>query len=254
MGITLKPSRVIARMKRGGEIVAEALSAVRKAVQPGISTAELDAIAEETIRMHKGARPAFKGYRDYPATLCVSVNEEVVHGIPARDRRLREGDIVSLDIGVQLNGYFTDAAITVPVGKIPDEVAKFLAVTEHALMEGINEARPGGRLGDISATIQGIAEGNGYSVVRSLVGHGIGSSLHEDPQVPNFGNPDTGIELVEGLVLAIEPMFNMGGWEVRTLRDNWTVVTVDGSCSAHFEHTVAITRDKPLILTACGLC
>jgi methionyl aminopeptidase len=246
---TLKSSQAIARMKRSGRIVAETLDAVRKMVRPGVSTAELDEVAERTIRSHDGARPAFKGYRGFPATLCVSLNEEVVHGIPSRKRVLRKGNIVSLDVGVYFDGYYADAAITVSVDDVPEEVRRFLDVTEMSLQMGLDQARPGKRLGDISAAIQEVGESHGFSVIRSLVGHGIGSQLHEDPQVPNFGQPNTGMELKEGLVLAIEPMFNMGGWEVKTLFDRWTVVTVDGSFSAHFEHTVAITRNGPMILT-----
>ncbi len=248
-GVSLKSPDAIAKMRSSGRIVAAALQAVRDYIEPGVSTADLNGVAEDTILSFEGALPAFKGYRGFPCTLCVSLNDEVVHGIPSRKRKLKEGDIVSLDVGVFLDGYFADAAITVPVGDVPESVVRFLEVTELALMKGLDRARPGNRLGDISSTIQGVAEAERYSVVRSLVGHGIGSSLHEDPQVPNFGFPGTGIELREGLVLAIEPMFNMGGWEVRTLQDNWTVVTVDGSISAHFEHTVAITRDEPQILT-----
>jgi methionyl aminopeptidase len=249
-GVILKPGHAITRMKRSGEIVAEALDAVKDVICPGISTADLNSVAEEVISSFKGARPAFKGYRGFPATLCVSVNEEVVHGIPSDKRELVEGDIVSLDVGVYLDGYYADAATTLPVGQISDELLQFLEATELALMNGLDKARPGNRLGDVSSTIQGVAERNGYSVVRSLVGHGIGSHLHEDPQVPNYGFANTGMELKEGLVLAIEPMFNMGGWEVKTLNDRWTVVTLDGSRSAHFEHTVAITGDEPLIITS----
>ena len=248
-GVILKPAHAIARMKRSGEIVAETLDAVRAAIRPGISTADLDAVAEGVIYSFEGARPAFKGYRGFPATLCVSVNEEVVHGIPSEERRLEEADIVSLDVGVYLDGYYADAAITVPVGEVSSELIRFLQVTQMALMEGLEKARPGNRLGDVSAAIQNVGERGGYSVVRNLVGHGIGSHLHEDPQVPNFGLPNTGMELKEGLVLAIEPMFNMGGWEVKTLYDQWTVVTLDDSKSAHFEHTVAITGDGPMIIT-----
>lgn len=248
-GVVLKPARAIEKMRRSGRIVAATLSTVRSVIRPGASTFELDALAEEVICSFDGARPAFKGYRGFPSSLCVSVNEEVVHGIPSEKRKLKEGDIVSLDVGVFLNGYYADAAITVPVGSVSDDVLKFLDVTEQALMEGLDRARPGNRVGDISARVQEIAERNGYSVVRSLVGHGIGTHLHEEPQVPNYGFPGTGIELKEGLVLAIEPMFNMGGWEVKTLYDRWTVVTLDGSYSAHFEHTVAVTMDRPLIIT-----
>jgi methionyl aminopeptidase len=247
--IALKSAQAIDKMKCSGRIVADTLQAVRDVIQPGLSTADLNGVAEATIRSFSGAQPAFKGYRGFPCTLCVSINEEVVHGIPSEKRKLKEGDIVSLDVGVFLDGYFADAAITVPVGEVTESVTRFLEVTEMALLKGLDRARHGNRLGDISSTIQSIAERERYSVVRSLVGHGIGSDLHESPQVPNFGFPGTGIELQEGLALAIEPMFNVGGWEVRTLQDQWTVVTADGSLSAHFEHTVAVTQDKPLILT-----
>ncbi len=248
-GVVLKPAPAILEMKQSGTIVAETLETVRDAIRPGITTADLDSVAEEVIYSFRGARPAFKGYRGFPATLCVSVNDEVVHGIPSKERRLKEGDIVSADVGVCLSGYYADAAITAPAGRVSESIIKFLEVTEDALLKGIEQARPGGHLGDISAAIQAVAERNGYSVVRSLVGHGIGSNLHEDPQVPNFGFSNTGIELQEGLVLAIEPMFNVGGWEVKTLFDQWTVVTEDGSHSAHFEHTVAVMSDGPVILT-----
>lgn len=248
-GVVLKSARAIETMRQSGRIVAETLKTVSDTIRPGKSTHELDTIAEEVIRSHDGARPAFKGYRGFPASLCVSINEEVVHGIPSRKRILNDGDIVSLDVGVFLNGYYADAATTVPVGSVPNDILEFLSVTKDALMSGLDRARPGNRLGDISARIQEIAEKNGYSVVRSLVGHGIGTNLHEEPQVPNYGFPGTGIKLEEGLVLAIEPMFNMGGWEVRTMYDRWTVVTLDGSFSAHFEHTVAVTDDQPLIVT-----
>jgi len=247
--VTLKSPETIERMRRSGAIVSEALDVVRRAAEPGITTADLDDLAERTIRAHAGASPAFKGYRGFPATLCVSVNEEVVHGIPSKKRVLRDGDVVSIDVGTRFDGYYGDAATTVMVGRVPARIRRFLEVTESALMAGIDRARPGNRLGDIGAAIQEVGEGHGYSVVRSLVGHGIGSRLHEEPQVPNFGQPNTGMVLREGLVLAIEPMFNLGGWEVRTLLDQWTVVTADGSRSAHFEHTVAVLRDGPEILT-----
>ena len=251
-GVILKPAHAIEKMRLSGKIVAETLESVRSVIRPGATTLELDLIAEEVIRSHRGARPAFKGYRGFPATLCVSVNDEVVHGIPSGKRRLRDGDIVSLDVGVCLDGYYADAAITAPVGSVPEDVARFLGVTHQALMEGLERARAGNRLGDISAKIQEIAERNGYSVVRSLVGHGIGTHLHEEPQVPNFGFAGTGMELREGLALAIEPMFNMGGWEVKTLHDGWTVVTLDGSASAHFEHTVVVTSGEPVIITSAN--
>lgn len=227
--------------------MAQALQRLKEAIRPGVTTGELDRLAEDFIRRH-GGMPAFKGYRGYPASLCVSVNEEVVHGIPG-DRKLREGDIVSLDLGVVMEGYYGDAAITVPVGEISEEARRLLKVTEEALYKGIEQARPGKRLSDISYAIQKHVEGAGFSVVRDFVGHGIGRELHEDPQVPNFGPPNQGPRLQPGMVLAIEPMVNTGTWKVRILENQWTVVTEDGGLSAHFEHTVAITEKGPEILT-----
>ncbi len=223
------------------------LQKLRKAAKPGVTTKELDQIAERSIRAG-GATPAFKGYRGYPASLCVSVNEEVVHGIPDA-RQLREGEIVSLDLGAYLNGYYGDAAITVPVGQVSDEAGRLLEVTQQALAKGIEQATHGNRLFDISHAIQSWVEAHGLSVVRDYVGHGIGRSLHEDPQIPNFGPPHHGPRLRPGMVLAIEPMINVGTWQVKVLDDGWTVVTADRSLSAHFEHTIAITDGKADILS-----
>lgn len=245
--INLRTKEEIEKLRRSNRLVAQALLKVREAIRPGVRTAELDRIAEETIRKG-GGRPAFKGYRGYPANLCVSVNEEVVHGIPG-PRRLQEGDIVSLDLGVLMDGYYGDAAITVPVGKISEEAQKLIKVTEEALHKGIEKARVGNRLYDISHAIQSWVESFGFSVVRDFVGHGIGRQLHEEPQVPNFGSPNQGPRLMVGMVLAIEPMVNAGGWQVKVREDGWTVVTADGSLSAHFEHTIAITEEGPDILS-----
>ncbi len=245
--IILKSSREIDQLKRANAIVAEVFRELRGMVVPGITTRELDRMAEAII-LSKGALPAFKGYRNYPATLCVSINEEVVHGIPG-PRKLKEGDIVSIDVGVNLNGYFGDAAITLPVGKVDEEAMRLMAVTEKALYIGIELARVGNRLYDISHGIQTWVEANGFSVVREFVGHGIGKSLHEEPQVPNFGSPGQGPRLEKGMVFALEPMVNEGTYEVRILSDGWTVVTADGKRSAHFEHTIAITDGKAEILS-----
>ncbi len=245
--IIIKSPREIEHLKRSNLIVAEIFQELRGAVLPGITTQELDQIAEKAI-LSRGAIPAFKGYRGFPATLCISINEEVVHGIPSQ-RRLKEGDIVSLDVGVNLNGYFGDAAITLPVGGV-DEVAKsLLKVTEEALSIGIEKVKIGNRLFDISYAIQAWVEAKGFSVVRDFVGHGIGKSLHEEPQIPNFGSPHQGPRLEKGMVFALEPMVNEGTYEVRILSDGWTVVTADGKRSAHFEHTIAITDEGAEILS-----
>lgn len=245
--IIIKSVREIEQLKKSNAIVAEVLQRLRRMVVPGISTQELDRVAEEFI-LSKGARPAFKGYRNYPATLCVSINEEVVHGIPG-PRKLREGDIVSIDVGVNLHGYFGDAAVTLPVGEVDSGARRLMEVTERALSIGVEMARVGNRLHDISHAIQSWVEGNGFSVVREFVGHGIGRSLHEEPQVPNFGSPGQGPRLEKGMVFALEPMVNEGSYEVRVLSDGWTVVTADGKRSAHFEHTIAITDGKAEILS-----
>jgi methionyl aminopeptidase len=247
--VTLKSEREIESMRASGKVVAEVLQALEAQVRPGVATAELDRLAESIIRAHEGARPAFKGYGGFPASICASVNEEVVHGIPSKSRTLEAGDIVGIDVGVLMDGYHADAARTFAVGPVTEETRRLLSVTQSALEAGIDAARPGARLGDVSAAIQNVAEAAGFSIVRDLVGHGIGQHLHEDPQVPNFGVEGRGLELEPGLVIAIEPMVNVGGSDVRTLEDAWTIVTIDGSLSAHFEHTVAITENGPDILT-----
>jgi methionyl aminopeptidase len=246
--IIIKSPREIEQLKKSNLIVAEVFQELRKMVAPGVMTRELDQVAEEII-LSKGATPAFKGYRNYPATLCVSINEEVVHGIPG-PRKLREGDIVSIDVGVILRGYFGDAAITFPVGEIDQGAKRLLEATEKALHIGIGMARVGNRLHDISHAIQKWVEANGFSVVRDFVGHGIGRNLHEEPQIPNFGSPGQGPRLEKGMVFALEPMVNEGSFDVKILSDGWTVVTTDGKRSAHFEHTIAITDGKAEILSS----
>ena len=236
-------------MGAANQLVARVLAALEAAVAPGVTTAELDALAEKLVR-EAGAVPAFKGYRGYPATLCASVNEEVVHGIPSAARALRTGDIVSLDIGAKLGGFYGDAAITVPVGRVPAETEDLLRVTRESLERAIGQVRVGGRVSDIGHAVQAWVEAHGFSVVREFVGHGIGERLHEEPQVPNYGPAGRGPKLVEGMVLAIEPMVAMGRPDVKVLRDGWTAVTKDGSLAAHFEHTVAVTAAGPLVLTA----
>jgi methionyl aminopeptidase len=235
-------------MRAANQLVAEVLAELAGMALPGVTTADLDQYAETRVRA-AGAAPAFKGYRGYPATLCASANDEVVHGIPSK-RKLAEGDILSLDMGVLLDGFYGDSAVTVGVGKISDDAAELLRVTEEALQKAIERVRVGGRLSDIGHAIQRWVEAHGFSVVREFVGHGIGSSLHEEPQVPNYGEPGRGPRLVEGMVLAIEPMVNAGRPAVRILPDGWTAVTRDGSLSAHFEHTVAVTAEGPMVLTA----
>ena len=247
--MTLKNALEIERMRASGRVVAEVLDAIGARIGPGVTTAELDRLAESIITTHDGARPAFKGYGGFPATICASINEEVVHGIPSASRRLQEGDIVGIDVGVLLEGYHADAARTFAVGRVSKEAEDLLRITQAALAAGIAAAQPGGHLGDISAAIQRVVETAGFSVVRELVGHGIGQHLHEDPQVPNFGNAGRGLPLDPGLVIAIEPMVNRGDSGVRTLEDAWTIVTADGTLSAHFEHTVAITENGPEVLT-----
>lgn len=245
--IILRSSREIEQLRKANTIVAEVFQELKRVIVPGISTKELDRMAERII-LARGGIPAFKGYRNFPATLCVSINEEVVHGIPG-SRKLKEGDIVSLDVGVNLNGYFGDAAITVPVGEIDENAKRLLEVTERALYIGIEKARPGSRLYDISHAIQTWVESNGFSVVRDFVGHGIGTNLHEDPQIPNFGSPHQGPRIESGMVFALEPMVNEGTYEVKVLSDGWTVVTADGKRSAHFEHSIAITDGEAKILS-----
>jgi methionyl aminopeptidase len=247
--IQIKSAREIEIMAEGGRILGAAVTMLERAVRPGISTGELDALAEEFIRSHDGAVPAFKGLYGFPGSVCTSINNEIVHGIPSRRRVLREGDIVSIDVGVGYRGYFTDSAVTVPVGQVDAEAERLLAVTQSALAAGIAAARAGAHIGDIGAAVQAVVERAGFSVVRDLVGHGIGAEFHEEPQVPNYGKPRRGVKLVPGLTLAIEPMVNAGGPATRTLPDKWTIVTVDGSRSAHFEHTIAITENGPRVLT-----
>ncbi len=248
--IQLKSQREIEIMARGGRILAETVRLMERSVRPGMTTADLDAIAEEFIRSHKGAVPSFKGLYNFPASICSSINNEIVHGIPSRKRILAEGDLVSIDVGVFYEGYHTDSATTVAVGTVNDESARLLTVTRAALNAGVAAARPGNHLGDIGAAVQEVVEAAGFSVVRDLVGHGIGTGFHEEPQVPNYGKPKRGIRLVSGLTIAIEPMVNIGKPGIRTMPDKWTVVTVDGTRSAHFEHTVAITDEGPRVLTA----
>jgi methionyl aminopeptidase len=246
--VICKSPAELAKMHQAGLIVWGALEKMREMVKPGISTKDLDEFAEGYTAQHH-ARPAFKGYRGYPGSVCTSINQEVVHGIPSQSRRLCEGDILSMDFGVELDGYFGDAALTVPVGGISSAREKLLRITRESLERAIEKVRPGNRLGDISAAVQEWVEKNGYSVVREFVGHGIGTRMHEDPQLPNYGTPGQGARLQEGMVLAIEPMVNTGSPAVKVLGDDWTAVTADGSDSAHFEHTVAVTANGPWILT-----
>lgn len=249
MAIICKSRSEIEKMRASGRIVREVLEAVREKVAPGVSTMELERTAEKKIK-ELGAKPAFKGYYDYPCVLCASVNHEIVHGIPSDKRVLRAGDIVSVDCGVVLDGYYSDAAITVPVGEeISPELKKLLEVTEASLYRGIQQVLIGNAVGDVGAAVQECVEAAGFSVVRQFVGHGIGTQLHEEPQVPNFGTRGQGPKLREGMVLAIEPMVNVGKPGTKLLNDKWTAVTEDGSYSAHFEHCVAVTKDGPLILT-----
>ncbi|MGH2691222.1 MAG: type I methionyl aminopeptidase [Actinomycetota bacterium] len=247
--IILKSPAEIEKMRRAGRIVAVTRQKVVDAVRPGITTDQLDRVADEHIRA-EGATPNFKGYRGFPATICASINEQVVHGIPGK-RVLKDGDLVSLDFGAIWESYHADSAITVFCGDPPsNEAEKLVRATEEALQAGISQVREGKRLSDIGHAVQQVVEGAGFSVVREYVGHGIGQSLHEDPQIPNYGDPGRGPALKPGMVLAIEPMVNLGGWETRVLADEWTVVTADGSLSAHFEHTVALTEDGSEVLTA----
>lgn len=236
-------------MAAAGTIVADTLQLVAQHTRPGVSTAELDDLAEAFIRGHPGARPSFKGLYGFPKSLCTSINHEVVHGIPAPDRVLREGDILSVDCGVQLEGLHADSALTVPVGPVAEDVQRLLQVTQEALDAGLAQATVGNHVGDIGHAVQRVAEAARFSVVRELVGHGIDTSFHEEPQVPNYGKPKRGVRLTRGMTIAIEPMINMGRPEIRTLDDKWTVVTRDGSLSAHFEHTVVVDEPGPRILT-----
>ena len=250
--IILKSPDEVAKMRVAGSIVADTIDTVLASVRPGVSTADLDAVAEAFIRERK-ATPSFKGYRGFPASICASLNEEVVHGIPSPKRILKEGDVLSLDFGAIWDGYHADSAVTVFVGEPPSaEAEKLVRVTEEALEAGISQIRPGGRLSDISHAVQQVVEGAGFSVIREYVGHGIGRNLHEDPQIPNYGLPGRGPELRPGLVVAVEPMVTMGDWRTRVLADDWTVVTADRSLAAHFEHTIAVTEDGQEVLTARG--
>ncbi len=247
--ITIKSAREVETMAAAGRILADTLALMAGHVAPGVTTQDLDRIAEDFIRSHPGARPSFKGLYDFPASLCTSINHEIVHGMPSLARVLEDGDIISIDCGVCLEGLHADSATTVPVGEVSEDVERLLRVTREALDSGIKQAVAGNHVGDIGHAVQKIAEGAGYSVVRELVGHGIGTSFHEEPQVPNYGKPRRGARLQVGMTLAIEPMVNAGRPEIRTLDDKWTVVTTDGSLSAHFEHTVVIEPEGPRILT-----
>ena len=247
--IQLKSAREIDIMARGGAILAATIEFVRPLVGPGVSTWDIDKAAEEFIRSHAGATPAFKGLYGFPGSLCLSINNEIVHGIPSRKRVLVEGDILSVDVGVKYEGMYTDAAVTLAVGAVAPEVQRLLDVTQASLEAGIEAAVLGNHIGDIGHAVQSVVEAAGFSVVRDLVGHGVGYAPHEDPQVPNYGKPKRDARLQPGLTIAIEPMVNVGGPQTRTMPDKWTIVTVDGSRSAHFEHTVAITEDGPRVLT-----
>jgi methionyl aminopeptidase len=246
--IIYRSAREIEKIRRSSQLVAATLRHVAKMIAPGVTTVDLDHEAEAFIRQHGGI-PAFKGYRGFPATLCTSINEEVVHGIPSKKRRLQAGDIIGVDCGAIVDGYYGDHAITFAVGEVADDVQQLVAATEAALQTGIAQAKIGNYLSDISHAIQKFAEGRGYGVVKAFVGHGIGTALHEEPQVPNFGPPGRGPRLREGMVLALEPMLNIGTWDVRILSDNWTVVTADGKLSAHFEHTIAVASDGGVVLS-----
>ena len=247
--IVCRSAAELEKMREAGRLVGEVLTALVAAVVPGVSTADLDALAEQRI-VRAGGLPAFKGYHGYPASICASVNDEVIHGIPSGRRLLSEGDIISLDVGVALNGYFGDSAITVPVGQVSEAAAMLLRVTEESLYKAIERVRPGARVSDIGHAVQQHVEAYGFSVVREFVGHGIGQQMHEDPQIPNYGEPGRGQRLAPGMVLAIEPMVNAGKPAVKVLSDGWTAVTRDRSLSAHFEHTVAVTASEPWVLTA----
>ena len=247
--IVCRSAAELERMREAGRLVGEVLTELSAHVEPGITTADLDALAEKRIAQ-AGASAAFKGYHGYPATICSSINDEVIHGIPSGRRVLRDGDIISIDVGVSLGGYFGDSAVTLPVGQVSEDAARLLRVTEEALGKAIECVRPGRRISDVGHAVQQHVEAHGFSVVREFVGHGIGQRMHEEPQVPNYGEPGHGPRLAEGMVLAIEPMVNAGKPAVRVLADGWTAVTRDGSLSAHFEHTVAVTSGEPWILTA----
>ena len=248
-GIECKSPREIELMRRAGHILADVMERLRAFVKPGLTTLEVDAEVERFI-VDRGARPAFKGYRGFPATVCISINEEVVHGIPSPQRRLRSGDIVGLDLGCIVEGYYADCAFTMALGDVPAPVRKLLDVTRESLELAIEQCWPGRRLSDVSHAIQAHVEPHGFGIVRAFVGHGFGRALHEEPQIPNFGDPGKGPLLKAGMVLAIEPMVTMGSWEVRVLDDGWTAVTKDGSLAAHFEHTIAVTERGPDVLTS----
>ncbi len=246
--IVCKSPAEIEQMRAANALVADVLAELAAMVAPGVTTVDLDAVAERLVRAG-GAEPAFKGYRGYPATLCASVNDQVVHGIPSAKTQLAEGDIISLDMGVKLDGFYGDSAVTVAVGRVSEDASRLLRVTRESLDKAIAQVRIGGRVSDIGHAVQRHVEAAGFSVVREFVGHGIGSALHEEPQIANYGEPGRGPRLAEGMTLAIEPMVNMGRPAVKVLADGWTAVTKDGSLSAHFEHTVAVTKDGPLVLT-----
>lgn len=246
--VVLKTPEEIEKMKRPNQIVAGILAELKAICRPGVSTMDLEERSRELTEKFK-VKPAFFKYRGYPSYLCASVNEEVVHGIPSRQRILKDGDIISLDFGVIDQGFYGDAALTVEVGKVSEQLKKLLKVSQEALGKAVEQCRPGAHLSDIAQTVQSLAEGNGFSVVRDFVGHGVGRALHEDPQVPNFGVPKPNLKLREGMVLALEPMINIGTWRVKVLSDGWTVVTEDGKPSAHFEHSVAVTGNGPLVLS-----
>ena len=245
--VTLKSAREIETMRRSGKITAKVLADLMAAAKPGMTTADLDAMAEKGIR-ELGGVPTFMGYHNYPSSICASVNDEVVHGMPG-SRVLKDGDLLSIDIGTTFEGYVSDSAVTIPIGTISQNAQRLLRVTQECLMVGIAQMQCGNRLGDIGAAVQAHAESHGYGVVRELVGHGVGTAMHEEPQVPNYGKAGSGIELRPGLVLAIEPMITEGDFKVEILKDGWTVVTADGKLAAHFEHTIAVTEDGPKILT-----
>jgi methionyl aminopeptidase len=248
VAIMIKTPQEIAKMRRSGEVLQKVHQAVREAVVPGATTMDMEKVAARTIA-ELGAQPAFKGYNGYPCCLCTSVNDEVIHGIPSAKKVLAEGDIVSVDCGVILDGFYSDAAVTIPVGRLAPAARKLLDVTQQSLEAAIQEVQIGATIGDVGAAVQEAVEANGFSVVRDFVGHGIGKSLHEDPQIPNYGTRGKGPKLRAGMVLAIEPMVNAGVAEVKVLEDGWTAVTLDGAWSAHFEHTVAVTENGPVILT-----
>jgi methionyl aminopeptidase len=246
--IVLRSDAEIGIIRQAGQIVALTLGILKEHVKAGVKTIDLDSIAEETIRKH-GGEPAFKNYKGFPATICASINEGVVHGIPSR-RKLKDGEIISIDVGVKYKEYYADAATTVAVGEISEEAGKLIKITEEALLKGIDKARPGNRLSDISNEVQTLVEAGGFSVVRAFVGHGIGTKIHEEPEIPNYGKPNRGPRLEPGMILAIEPMVNAGTYDVEVMDDGWTVLTKDRKLSAHFEHTIAVRKEGPEILTA----